>query len=81
MEKKYKCVCCGNYTMDHSDPIYYDICRVCFWENDPIQNENKDRKGGANKVSLDEARENYAKFGISDVSLIKAREQLKNYDV
>ena len=77
MKAKYRCVCCGNYTMEHQDPLYYDICNVCLWENDPIQNENSEYKGGANKVSLSEARDNFIRYGISDVLLIKVKEQFK----
>lgn len=34
----------------------YEICDVCFWENDPVQSWNPDRGGGANIMSLNEAR-------------------------
>ena len=46
-----------------SDLIYYpeegsyEICPVCTWEDDPIQTEEPDYKGGANVMSLNEARE------------------------
>ena len=49
--------------MENENPLYYDICPVCFWENDPIQNEDENFAGGANRVSLKEARENYKIFG------------------
>lgn len=29
---KYKCPCCGYYTLDERGG--YDICPVCFWEDD-----------------------------------------------
>ena len=31
-EKKYKCPCCGYFTLDERGE--YDICPVCFWEDD-----------------------------------------------
>lgn len=37
----------------------HDICTNCNWEDDPFQSRNPDRKGGANKMSLNEAREAY----------------------
>lgn len=37
-----------------------------FWEDDPIQRDNIDYTGGANDVSLREARENYKIFKSSD---------------
>lgn len=30
--KKYKCLCCGYRTLDTRSE--YDICPVCFWEDD-----------------------------------------------
>ena len=30
--KKYKCLCCGYRTLDTRGE--YDICPVCFWEDD-----------------------------------------------
>ncbi|MCB9892565.1 MAG: hypothetical protein H6832_01620 [Planctomycetes bacterium] len=37
----------------------YEICDVCGWEDDPVQFADPDRRGGANKESLREAREHY----------------------
>ncbi len=31
-DKKYKCLCCGYQTLDTRGE--YDICPVCFWEDD-----------------------------------------------
>ncbi|MDE7478291.1 MAG: hypothetical protein K2M91_10135, partial [Lachnospiraceae bacterium] len=30
--KKYRCLCCGCKTLDSR--AEYDICPVCFWEDD-----------------------------------------------
>ena len=68
--KKYKCPCCGHYTFDHKQHNY-DICPVCFWEDDPIQFENQELSGGANKVSLIQARDNYKKYGSCEIELKK----------
>ena len=48
---KIKCPCCGQTMVAE-----YEICDVCFWENDPVQSWNPDRGGGANIMSLNEAR-------------------------
>lgn len=37
----------------------YEICPVCGWEDDPLQRKTPDMAGGANKMSLNEAREKY----------------------
>lgn len=38
------------------DEDYY-ICPVCGWENDLVQNANHDYAGGANQLSVNQARE------------------------
>lgn len=57
--------------MEHDEAIYHDICPVCFWENDPIQNDDENYTGGANDISLLEARSNYRKFGAIKPKYIK----------
>jgi hypothetical protein len=59
---KYNCPCCGYRTLD-SEPGCFDICPVCYWEDDNLQRNDPDYKGGANDISLNEARENYKKLG------------------
>lgn len=59
--KKYQCPCCGNFTLDECPPGTYDICSVCGWEDDPVQFENIDYKGGANVESLRQAKERFKK--------------------
>ncbi|MEQ9833234.1 CPCC family cysteine-rich protein [Pectobacterium versatile] len=34
----------------------YEICSRCRWEDDPFQASNPDRGGGANRMSLNQAR-------------------------
>ena len=45
--KEIKCPCCGKESVRE-----YGICDVCGWENDPIQKENPNLKGCANRMSL-----------------------------
>lgn len=61
MKKKYKCPCCLSYTLDDEPPGTFAICHVCCWEDDAIQYLNQDYEGGANEMSLNQARENYKK--------------------
>lgn len=49
-EMQKMCRCCGKYTLD-IDSIH-DVCYICGWKNDPIQEENPDMSGGVNKYSL-----------------------------
>ncbi|UNI72457.1 MAG: cysteine-rich CPCC protein [Chaetfec virus UA24_244] len=53
---KILCPVCGKEAVRE-----YDICPVCNWENDLIQLERPDLGGGANAMSLNEAREAYLK--------------------
>lgn len=63
------CQCCGYKTLD-TDTGFYDICPICFWEDDPVQNDNPFDNGGANKVSLIDAQSNFKKFGASEISFL-----------
>ena len=50
-----KCPVCGKYEFQHEDD--YDVCPVCNWENDGLQYDEPDYAGGANDMSLNQARE------------------------
>lgn len=66
--KKYKCPCCGYYTLDNEG--LYDICPVCFWEdNNEVEDPNE--YDDCNKISLAEARKNYLEFGASKKDMKK----------
>ena len=58
----FQCPCCGCYTLEEGGGRY-EICEVCGWEDDPAQLRDPDLAGGANDVSLNEARENYLRIG------------------
>lgn len=32
-----KCLSCGYKTLDEEPPGTYDICEICFWEDDGYQ--------------------------------------------
>ena len=68
---RYRCPCCGYYTFLEEPRGNYDICPVCYWEDDPIQSRDPDYEGGANTVSLNMARENYKNYGACDEKCIK----------
>lgn len=60
---KYYCPCCGYNSLDEEPKGKFEICEICFWEDDPIQSEDWNYKGGANKVSLIQGQKNFEKFG------------------
>lgn len=57
--KKYKCPCCGQPTIEK--PGRYEICDVCDWEDDDTQSKDPDFEGGANEMSLNQAKKAYRK--------------------
>ena len=59
-ENKIKCACCGSLEVPDGEEGLYYICDICGWENDPIQNDKPDYEGGANKMSLNQAKKAYA---------------------
>ena len=62
---RYPCPCCGYLVFDEG-PGSYDICPICFWEDDAVQLEFATNGGGANKVSLVGGQLNFASFGACE---------------
>ena len=62
----YPCPCCGFVTLDERGK--YDICSVCFWEDDGQDDHDADIvRGGPNgRLSLTEARVNFRAMGACD---------------
>lgn len=54
---KFKCACCEQYTLENEH--FSEICPECGWEDDDLQNKEPDFTGGANEMSLNEAKEAY----------------------
>jgi hypothetical protein len=50
-------------TLQEKPPGTFVICPVCFWEDDDVQFNNPTYAGGANQVSLEEARKNFSEYG------------------
>ena len=62
---KYTCPCCGFKTLQTKPPGTFEICKICFWEDDSTQYRNPDFTGGSNEISLKEAQKNFLAFGAS----------------
>lgn len=73
------CTCCGYKTLE-DDEGSYDICPICFWEDDPYQNAHVYEAGGANTVSLIEAQKNYMDFGACERRVIPYTREPYNHD-
>ena len=63
---RYPCPCCDSLTLTEPPTGTHAICAVCNWEDDSVQFRDPDYVGGANRVSLREARENYRRHGTSE---------------
>ena len=65
-KQRHRCKCCGYYTLVGTvDDIDWDICPVCFWEND-VFGENPEAYSGANHMTLAQGRENYKNYSACD---------------
>jgi len=64
----FACPCCGFLTLPTRTD--WDLCPVCFWEDDPSQAADESDPAGANGLSLQDARTNYALIGAIHESFI-----------
>ena len=62
----FSCPCCGYLTLPSRNE--YEICPICWWEDDGQDNADADKVfGGPNyDLSLTQARANFIIFGIYD---------------
>jgi hypothetical protein len=62
----YTCPCCGYLTLGERGG--FEICAVCFWEDDGQDDHDADQvRGGPNAaLSLTAARANFARFGACE---------------
>jgi hypothetical protein len=65
-----RCPCCGCKTL--SERTAFEICEVCFWEDDGQDDCDADEnRGGPNgSLSLTEARANYLQFGACEEIMV-----------
>lgn len=54
---EHRCPLCGEFTIEESGR--YEICPVCFWEDDPYQRNHPDYAGGANELSLNDYKKQF----------------------
>lgn len=63
---KYKCLCCEYFTLKEPAGNTFQLCEVCYWEDDGVQSTIPGYEGGANRVSLHQAKINFRDFGASE---------------
>ncbi len=63
----FPCPCCGYKSLTNRGE--YDICMVCYWEDDGTTRDEDD--SAANKMTLASAKENFKKYGAVSSSLVR----------
>jgi len=84
VEPLQSCPCCGRRTLSSRDE--YEICRVCWWEDDGQDNADASEVfGGPNgNVSLTLGRVNFLRHGLSDpqrLDLVPLAEAPEKYEI
>ncbi len=73
---KETCPCCGHQVLEKMGE--YEICPICYWEDDYFQAVDPDSEG-ANTLTLREAQLHFREFGACDRESIKhVRDPLKH---
>ena len=64
--RSYRCPCCRCWTL--SERGGFEICPVCYWEDDgQDEHDAEEVRGGPNSdLSLRQAQNNYARFGAME---------------
>ena len=64
---KHKCVVCGNdMILDECN-----VCEICDWEDDVLQEAEPDYRGGANPDSLNERKQWWEQHKVEDLRKAK----------
>jgi Cysteine-rich CPCC len=69
-EHRFTCPCCGHIVFDEP-PGSYEICPICFWEDDDVQLRHPTMSGGANKPSLVAAQASFQAIGAIEARFIE----------
>ena len=69
MKDRFACPCYRFLTLSDQPPGTHAICPVCWWEDDEVQYLDPEFSGGANTVSLREARDNFRSIGAAEPGL------------
>lgn len=61
-KKNYPCPVCGHRTLESLHD--WDICPVCFWEDDVDLLGREDASSPANGMTVSEAQANFILYGV-----------------
>jgi Cysteine-rich CPCC len=63
----HQCPACDYFTLPKRGQ--YDICPICFWEDDGLDLDKVDQFSGPNHLTLREGRENFRNLGACRVDM------------
>ena len=66
VEPMFACPCCGYFSL--SSEGGYEICAVCFWEDDGVRDPTE--VSGPNHLTLADGRKNVQAFGACDMASV-----------
>ena len=55
---RFPCMCCGYFTLPEPSQGSFEICHVCYWQDDKVGFLDAENAHGPNAVSLTQARKN-----------------------
>lgn len=62
MEEKHKCPVCGEFEFEEYNSL--EICEVCGWQDDAVQEAAPNSAIGANHMSLNQAKKAFRQKGV-----------------
>ena len=62
--------CCGHIVFDNG-PRSYEICPVCFWQDDIVQVLRPNLGGGENRPSSIDSQKNVSRLGAVEERLVQ----------
>ncbi len=64
---KYPCQCCEYFTIRNPKEYGYELCEVCFWEDDGYGDSTPDAPSAPNgEMTLNEAKKNFKLYKACD---------------
>ena len=67
---RFTCPCCG-YVVFHQPPGNYEVCPICYWEDDGVQVTDPWFDGGANTPNLVDAQRDFLRFGAMEERFVE----------
>lgn len=67
-EGRFQCPCCDYFTLMGRGG--YEVCPVCYWEDDGADMSRLDEVSGPNHQTLRQARNNFERIGAADDSSV-----------